>query len=442
MELRKYQHEALDFFAERSRSIYADPAGSGKTATALTWASQVGGRTLILAPSDVVGQWVTESEQWTPDHTVINGSGGPAARSFARDSMLPIVMNYEAARADRSVLGDFDTVILDEAHRVKGRNTLTNKMVRAICRKSPNVLLITGTPIMNQPEELWSLLNLCDPKRFSSFWSWAHKHCEIERTDFWGKLPEPITMVKGLKPGAEVLIRLEAIDYLLMRHDVLGLPPLGEPTIVTVPLSEPERAMYDSMARRFWLEAGDRVVYASNEIAKMTRLRQLASDWGNIVPEVGIGTKVAATLKLIEDIGEQVVVLAGYHETVERIAADSDGVAYHGAMNTKQRHKALAAFKAGDVPVIAGTLATLGEGVDGLQVARHVILHDRDWTPARNEQAIARVRRLGQTGEVCHYHVVADNTIDNTVDRALADKRAVIDAITGCSPRAIASGQA
>ena len=82
------------------------------------------------------------------------------------------------------------------------------------------------------------------------------------------------------------------------------------------------------------------------------------------------------------------------------------------------------------VRVLSGTISTLGEGVDGMQVAHYMVRLDRDWTPARNEQAIARIRRSGQLHDaVVVYDLIARNSLDEVIEAALASKTSVIDAL-------------
>jgi SNF2 family DNA or RNA helicase len=104
----------------------------------------------------------------------------------------------------------------------------------------------------------------------------------------------------------------------------------------------------------------------------------------------------------------------------------------HGHMPLYDRQLSIDAWRGSDGrQVLVGTIATLGEGIDGLQVARNLIMVDRDWTPARNEQAIGRLLRSGQKNAVNVIHIVADDTVDEKVANALAAKEDVIKAVVG-----------
>ena len=183
------------------------------------------------------------------------------------------------------------------------------------------------------------------------------------------------------------------------------------------------------MAAKAWAEIGYDVVVAPNAVTKITRLRQLAAGWGAEPTEVG--SKIAAAVELAEDLApEQVVILTAHRLTAQRIAQAVGADIYIGSMPTSERADAVESFRLGFNRVIVGTFGAMSEGVDGLQVARHIVLVDRDWTPARNEQAIARIRRSGQAHDAINvWHIVARDTIDQYVADALARKQDVIDAI-------------
>ena len=104
-------------------------------------------------------------------------------------------------------------------------------------------------------------------------------------------------------------------------------------------------------------------------------------------------------------------------------------VTYTGDISQKHRDILRQEFIDGDLNVLVGTLATMGEGIDGLQVARHLVMVDRDWTPARNDQAIGRLLRRGQDRPVVVHHVYAEGTIDEDVAQSCARKTETIESV-------------
>jgi SNF2 family DNA or RNA helicase len=351
-----------------------------------------------------------------------------------------LLVNYEAVRQDVEALASitWGAMVVDEAHRLKGRSTQITRAVNRLV-KHPRMWLwlLTGTPLPNRPTEAWSLLHLIDRSRFSSYWRWTEEHCDLEPLYKMKRRPGQFAprVVTGLKPGAEERIREQLADVLLYRSLDELLPDLPAATItpIFVDLDAEERRVYRELVKKAWstLENGE-TLRTMNEISRMTRLRQIVSSMDALgAGRTKPGSKVAAAAEICADLEpEQVVVLTWSRAAAERVAAETGGEFIHGGVESEARAKIMAGFADGSVRVLAGTISTLGEGVDGMQVAHYMIRLDRDWTPARNEQAIARIRRSGQLHDaVIVYDLIARDSLDETIEAALAAKTSVIDAL-------------
>lgn len=450
MKLRPYQEEALAFMVARDRAILGDPPGVGKTPVAITALRRAGARRILLVvPKAVIHHWEALAAAWWPELQVVDGTGSAAQRERARGVVgsgtggpAALLVNYEAMRGDvkHLVRIRFDTFLADEAHRLKNRQALQTKAAWQLAGRAQRAWLLTGTPIVNRPDEAWSLLHLLDPKGYSSFWAWVGRHMLTDLAHF-GRARRPTRIIVGLKRGAEDRIRAELAQVLIQRDLDQLLPDLPPVTITPteVDLDAEERRAYTDLVRRHWTQLEDgTVVQTVNEVSRITRLRQIVSDMealsaGRAKP----GSKIVATLSLIGDLeDEQVVVLTWSRAAAERIAVElgkakpAIAATYiHGGVTGPERQGRLDTFRKGKVRVLAGTLGTLGEGVDGLQVARHLVLLDRPWRPSEEDQAIGRLRRSGQTDAVFVWPVTARNTIDQAINKLLAEKRSVIDAL-------------
>ncbi len=440
MELRPYQEEALARLVPARRAIYGDAAGSGKTPTSVVatkrWGSK---RTLVLASGEeILDQWMGETEVWGST-TPIRGYGTAAQRAKARKWFTDggpglLVLNYEAAWRDVDALiaCKFDTVIFDEAHNLKNRQSATFKSCAKLARRAQNVLPVTGTPILNTAEEAWSMLHLINPWKYTSFWRWTNEHFEVEITDFHGTLPQPIRLIIALKPGHDEIVRAELAPILVQRNFDTLFPGLPKPEITTVEveLGEDERRAYNEIDRRDWTKIGDDIIQTSNAVSKTTRLRQIASSWATLGGVNG-GAKVEAAMRIDQKLvgEEQLLVLSAYQETARQAAYHLDGEAYTGDLKKPERRRLLDSFKSGDLRVLSATIGMLGEGVDGLQVARNLIQLDRDWTPARNDQVLGRIRRSGQERKVRAWYIVGNKTVDDDVTAALSRKTGIINSI-------------
>lgn len=438
MSLRPYQSEVVDFATDHgNRFLYCDAAGSGKTPTSVTWLAELHPRAgLVLAPNAVCGQWMATIAQWT--HLApIDLRGAPAARRGALERLHAHggvgVVNYELLRRD-DILTKYpwDAVVVDEAHRLKSR---TNQVGTAGARlaKAKSIALLSGTPMLNAPEEVWMMLHMVAPKAYTSYWRWVRTHFYTEVTDFHGKLPRPVELVLGLRPGMDDVVRAQLTEVMIARPiDQLlpGLPPVTA-HLVPVQLSEPERVAYDKMADKGWMHVGDELVETTNSVARVTRLRQLANEWSVFNESVGLGAKTTKTIELLTGATEQCVVLTAYKASVDAIAREIHGVRFTGDESHKQRLTNVEKFKSGEAQFIVGTIAAMGEGLDGLQVARSMVRTDRDWSPSRNEQIIARLRRSGQTASAIHViDIFADDTVDEDVALTLAAKTESIGSVT------------
>ncbi len=447
MRLREYQQLAVDFgLTSGDRWILADEPGTGKTPTALAWLDQCGAqRALIVAPLQVQDHWHTLAAQIAPRVFMVDGTGSAVQRGKAREALdrvprvkdgLPpvaLVINYEALRIDLPQLLPlgFDSLVFDEAHRLKNRAAVQRKAAAKLANKSKRLCLVTATPVLGSADELWSPLALLDRKAYPSYWSWVRERFEI-LTPNYGFSLTPIAKVGPLLEGAAERIKGELAGKLIQRRLCDVLPGMTEPiqTVLPVVLSTSERKAYDQLMEHSWVELGEEVVSASNAVARQTRARQITSDWGSVQSALDTGTKAKAAISLFEDSApEQVVILTAFRETAKRIAAATKGSLYLGGMSKEERVSAIDLFRSQRNRAFVGTIQSVGEGLDGLQVAHHLILVDRSWTPAENDQVIGRLHRSGQTSTVRVTHITAKDTVDDVVARALANKQDIIHAL-------------
>ncbi len=450
-QLDAFQHEVLEFMdASGGRCIYADPVGARKTGTTLTWLSQQTdlSRTLVVAPKAVHAHWGREARRFFPEARVWGG-GTKAQRHIAIYGIASLtdvpgiyVTTYESMKADdlRLLAAKFHTVVFDEGHRLKGRRTDVALCANKLTAKAECILIITGTPILNHADETWQYLHMLNRQAYPSFTRWTDEHFVIETAYYQGRHHRPTRVIHDLKPGHELKLRAQLSKVMIQRQIHELFPDevwVREPehVVIDVPMEPAERKAYDKLVKFGWTAIGNEFITTDNKVALTTRLRQLASDWGTLDPSAEDGSKVAAAAELIGDLArrETVVAFAAYKATVHRLVGrlQKRGLrarAYDGDMNGDEREAVLSDYAKGNVDVVVGTLAALGEGVDGLQRrGSSVVFLDHDWTPARNEQAIGRRRRSGQTEQVSVYHLMAPGTIDVVVVLACLNKTNVIE---------------
>lgn len=468
--LDTFQEDAIAFFeAAGGRVVYADPMGARKTGTTLAWLARRNTLdcTLIVAPGSVHGHWAREAARFYPDALVFHYRGTPKQRAaILAEFMDPspeaeyfrpavLICSYAILTKDVAELLTlpWNNIVFDEAHRLKGRRTQVALAANKVSKRVPHVVLATGTPIMNHPSELWQYLHLLNPSAYPSFWKWVDRFFYVELKQFRGQR-QATRVIHGFKPDMEDVLRA-GISGKLIQRQIAELftdhPWTAEPehVEVAVELSNAERTEYERLVKHGWGRIGDSLILTESKLVVSTRLEQLTSDWGSMDPSAPNGSKVTAAIELIQDLRLRgpVVVFAHYKETVRRVAAglSPHAASWTGDMDSDNKELILKNFGNTDgtgYDVIVGTLASLGEGVDGLQHHSHqIVMLDRSWVPALNDQAIGRLRRSGQTDRVTVWHLFAQNTIDEAIVEACIRKQAFADSLAGRTIRSVIYGR-
>ena len=447
--LDAFQHEVLDFFDRtRGRGIYADDMGGRKTATTLSWLQRtdIVRTVLVIVPKAVhVDHWLAEAEVWAPRFTRLRGMGPKRLASLHSHSDLRIyVTTYASARNDELDLrrAGFDTVVFDEGHALKGRTTQVAKMANQLA-KATHCLIVTGTPVMNKPEEMWQYLHMLKPKEFRSYWAWAEEHFSIRFMSFDKSKPWNQTrVVDDYLPGHQEQVRTQLVDCIIQRGIEQLFPGevwVEEPAFSTYPINmvDKELALYTQLVNKGWGKTPTGLITTKNAITVQTRLRQLSSDWGTLDAEYENSRKMRfATANVVEwhvkEDEKPVILFASYVVTTERLAAALEAVGmrafpWNGSVTPADRALLLKDYAAGHVDAIVGTYAAMGEGTDGLQYRTNLMgLYDLDWVPGVVDQAIGRLKRSGQTERVQVRHYYYLNSIERAV---LASNRRKINMV-------------
>lgn len=457
--LDSFQHEVLAHFdAANGRALYADDMGARKTATTLTWIAQIlPGRVLIIVPKTVhVDQWLDEASRWAPLFDRYRGLGSKVAKGKSIASWADLgglyVTTYDGMKSDEAALlkAKPQAVVFDEGHRLKGRTTGFAKSANRFA-KAPICLVVTGTPVLNKPDELWQYLHMLQPKLYTSFWGWAREHFYVTLEHHGGRTHE---VVGDFLPGHEDIVRAQ-LSGVMIQREIAELFPgavwTEEPEFETFPveMSAREARLYDQLVQHQWGKTPTGIITASSKLVVHGRLVQLASDWGTFDTGADVGTKVRfAAHDLGEWVQDGVPVLAfgTFRVTVDRLVAEFErrglrAAAYHGGIGDKQMAENLQAFKDGKLEMLAGTFKSMREGVDGAQYRTNkVALVDLDWVPAYNDQAIGRAKRSGQLRrvQVRRYYVV--RTVEESIYKSNLRKLNLTRTLKGQSVRDVIYG--
>jgi SNF2 family DNA or RNA helicase len=402
-----YQLEGIAFLMPRQAALLADEMGLGKTmqtilALRLLLQSGLIRRALLVCPKPLVHNWCRELRTWAEDLPFeVVGGDYPARRAAWLISNAPLkVVNYELLTRDAQLVDDdnvrFDVVVLDEAQRIKNRESKTAQVVRSLRRTRSWAL--TGTPIENRPEDLVHLFAFVDKDRIP---------------------PET---------PARQLPRLTA-DYILRRtkDDVLtDLPPK---TIrdAYLELTPAQKAAYvlaekEGVVR---LNALGETITVQHVFELVMRLKQIC----NFDPLTGASAKLEqlqADLAEVADSGRKAIVFSQWVEPLEYLAQalrPFNPVQFHGKVPARSRQAVLERFRTD--PRCHVILMSYGTGSVGLnlQFANYVFLFDRWWNPAVEDQAINRAHRIGQKEPVFVTRFIAQGTIEGRIAEVLERKR-------------------
>jgi len=407
--LRAYQWAGVSFLFRSEGALLADEMGLGKTvqaavALALALRTPDISRALVVAPASLTLNWERELSRWAPRLTVRRVVGGDNERASAYQLPIPVlVASYEQIRVDaldRIPHGTFDLVLLDEAQRIKNRDSRTAFACRLLSRRVSWAL--TGTPLENSRSDLESVFSFVRPGLLSKMMS---------KEEMFAKLEPHLLRRKK----AEVLA---------------DLPPVIIQDLI-IDLTDEQQAAYDAT----W---GDRVETLAEEprpvsttalFAVLTKLKQIC----NFDSRTNRSSKVDALRILLESLYEptdKVIVFSQYVETLKWLSRQLRGIPhdlFYGGLDAQARDDIVTRFEASPGPrILLMSLRAGGVGLN-LQAASVVVLFDRWWNPAVELQAIYRAHRFDRSQPLHVLRFVVHNTVEERINEILESKQALFD---------------
>lgn len=426
-DLYDYQKSALNWVSfcrdNEVGALLALDMGLGKTLVAIAAmvkAREEGGSThLVICPATLVANWRREIEQFAPSLRVWVHLGGEQLISTGEFSKFDVVITtYETARASSGLLRlvRFDLLILDEAQRVKNPDTATAKSCKEIPARCP--LALTGTPFENRPQDIWSIMDFLVP-------------------DFLGSA-EQFAVNYGnqiLDGDAEAIRRLRRRINLFMfrklKSEVLTELPDEIVRDVWIQMSEVEAMAYN---RR--LELGGNPLEVITDLRQMCCHPRLASGDRDLTTPAADCRKyeqLESLLSQIRDQGEKALLFAPFLGVLEMLEVDhrSRGLPVFridGRVPQAERQLIVDEFsnQLGAALLVANQ-ATASVGLN-ITSATHVIHYGGVWNPAVEDQANARVNRIGQSSDkIFVHHLRYEKTVDQMMAERVDDKRNLFD---------------
>ena len=407
--LRPYQWEGVHFLLDKGSVLLADEMGLGKTvqvavALSLRLRESTHRRSLVVVPASLRLNWARELGRWAPDLSVGLVRGGFEDRRAYY--MLPynvLIASYEQVRADFHALNstEFDVVVLDEAQRIKNPNAETALACRVLRRDASWAL--TGTPLENKVGDLVAVYRFVRQGLITSAMSQSEMHTRMQ----------------------PFFLRRRKFDVL---HQ---LPPI-QIQDVYLELEGRQKQVYDELWQsRFNLpSSGDGNSYTSSMLALITRLKQAC----NFEPVTGESAKLEALRLIVEGLeadDHKLLVFSQYFKTLKWLTQELVGTVsidiIHGGLSESDKDRAVSRFNSEPGPrVLLTSLKAGGVGLN-LGTASHVVLFDRWWNPAVEEQAIHRAHRFERSRVL---HVIQFQVADSIEDRIatiLGEKKQVFE---------------
>lgn len=433
-ELRDYQKEGYVWMSRLAYwgagALLADDMGLGKTLQTITVLLSRGkeGAALVVVPTSLILNWRDELARFAPGLKVkvLNQAGEDRTKTVEEAGKFDVVIttyglliNEEESLCKKA----WNTIVLDEAHTIKNRDT---KMSKAAMKLQGQFrILLTGTPVQNNLSEIWNLMQFANPDLLGSYQQFTDRF---------------ITPVEKLhdKASQQVLRRMIA-PFILRRTKNDVLSELPEKTEVTrkVELSQAEWALYDHIRQQALLNLSDGEATPLQTLTELTRLRQAACNAQLVDKKLKIpSSKEAAFLEMVDSLHDnhhRALVFSQFtsHLALIRKALDKKDIDYlylDGATPAKERARLVEAFQTGDMPLFLISLKAGGLGLN-LTAADYVIHLDPWWNPAIEEQASDRAYRIGQQNPVTVYRLIAEGTIEEKIIQLHKTKKSLADAL-------------
>lgn len=449
--LRSYQVEGVNWLQKlrymHLNGVLADDMGLGKTLQAITAITQYHienpqGISLIVCPTSLVYNWKEEFTKFNPSLNVLAIDGLPQYRKELLSStkgVHVVITSYSLLQKDIDLYKEiaFAYAILDEAQHIKNRGTRNAKSAKMIQAK--HRLILTGTPIENSLEELWSLFDFLMPGLLSKYDRFIEKY-----------IREPS---KTREEKLE-LLRRKVSPFILrrMKADVVSeLPAISEITY-HCHLTDLQKQLYHSYANAAKEELSRMVTKDGFDkvqihvLATLTRLKQICCHpaiFAKDKVEAGDSGKYDMLMELVHSLIEgnhKTVIFSQYTRMLAILKADLQqmGIRFEYLDGTsKNRMGIVKRFNEDEsIPIFLVSLKAGGSGLN-LVGADTVIHYDMWWNPAVENQATDRVHRIGQKKSVSAYKLVTLNTIEEKIVELQNRKRGIVQKIVDCDEEAI-----
>ncbi len=417
MKLYSFQKQGVAFLKDKKYALLADDMGLGKTAQAIAATRDSGAaNALVICPASVKYNWDREIDIWDPgsSRAIINRAYDLTIKGNHKYTIINYDLIHRADFAKILLKKSFDVLICDEAHYLKTSKTKRTRMVyskRGLADNAGRVWLLTGTPVLNRPVEIYPMLRRFMPDRlgkFADYINFTRRFCEGRRTRFgWDD--------RGACNIEELAGLLDGFMLRRMKSEVLDQLP-------------------DKIYQKIMFDAPSTTVeqLLAKEKKQQTGMEFLGT-FATLRRQLGIVKAplvVKHVLNLLEE-KEKIIIFAHHKDVIKHLKSALVGfrpVVLDGGLTPLQKQDAVDTFvKDHFCRVFIGQVDAAGIGIDGLQkVSDTVVFAEMPWVPGQIKQAIDRCHRIGQKNKVLIQFLMMKGGIDEDIYDAVAEKSKVV----------------
>ena len=430
-ELYEYQKLGVEFLMNSGgRALLADSPGVGKTAQALAYIVQMGfKRNLIICPASVKFSWESEVKKWTK------------MKSFIVDPNTKIedipfdiecvIINFDILKKFHNEFKKYkwNSLVADECHMIKNPSAIRSKVVKSIASDVPNIIMLTGTPVLSRPIEMFNMLNIIDPKVWNNYYSYATKYCG-GRQGYYG------FEAKGATNLEELSEKISKYFLRRTKEQVLKELPPKNRIDVRMDLPKEERKQYDLVEkslvdymRAYKKDKTKKDIDRSMAAEKLVKLKLLR--------EINTMGKIKTAKELISNIvesREKVLVFSSFNAPLFELqeSFEENSVLIVGSTPVGERGEIVKQFQEDDSKkIFFGGIKSAGTGIT-LTAASNVIFLNYSWNPADLIQAQDRAHRPGAEYQSLNiYTIISNNSIDEFMQKTHQRKQDIIDKLIG-----------
>jgi len=427
-KLYDFQKIAIEFLINNNnKGLISLEMGLGKSLVSLAFiVYQQYKKVFVVCPASVKWSWESETKKWTNlKPFVINSKDGFTMEDYNNHNIF--IINYDILKKFYDTISSFhlDCLVLDESTAVKNPKAKRTKLTKMISKKINSIILLSGTPVLAKPVELFSQLNIIDPLEWGDYWSYVKRFCAPWSAP-WGM------DVSGASNLDELNLKIQRYIFRKRKEEVLDELPDKNFIDFPIELTAEYAKMYKVLENSFidYLEMKGKTEKEINKslqaeaLVKLNELRQLTSK-GKLESAKNI-------IDMFLENNSKLVVFSTYREPLKKLKEElgDKAVIIIGETKSEDRKEAIERFQNDDkVKIFLGGMLSANTGIT-LTEAASVLFIDYDWTPANMYQAFSRVDRIGQKAKKINIiQIIAKNTIDDRMRELLAAKQSVVDVL-------------